>query len=106
MGQTMNQNNTSSAPAFDVVAPKSGLRDPQLKKAFAEAVAGYNARSSAFFAPNGSPAAMNSAATMFWRGFNDVRCAYRERANDGTFAYAYWKAGKAVRAALQQQAAA
>lgn len=82
------------------LAVKCGLRDPMLKKAFLEAVEAFNTRSPAFFAPDGKPAASNSAASMFWRGFNDVRCAYRDRRSDGTFAYAYWKAGKGVRAAL------
>lgn len=85
---------------MDVLAVRCYLRDPLMKKAFAEAVAAYCNRSAGFFSADGKPAASNSAATMFWRGFNDVRCAFREHGNDGTFAFAYWKAGKAVRAAL------
>ena len=77
------------------------FRDPQLRKAFSEAVEAYSAKSSALFASDGSPSRLNSAACMFWRGFNDeAGGGFYARSDKATFGFAYWKAGKAVRAAL------
>lgn len=81
-----------AAPAQPVAVPAGGgFRDPMLRKAFDEAVAAYQTRSTALFDAAGAEARTNSAATMFWRGFHGDQMP-----NDGTFGYAYWKAGRAM----------
>jgi len=87
--------------AVDVLAVPCRFRDPMLRKAFIEAVDAYRAKSSALFGADGNPSRLNSAACMFWRGFQDeAGGGFYAKSDKATFAFAYWKAGKAVRAAL------
>jgi hypothetical protein len=79
---------------------RNPFRQPLLKLAFDEMVRAHDRRAGTLFLPSGDRNMGNSAACMFWRGYDGIQIGAWDRASKETFAYPQWLAGKACRKAL------
>lgn len=75
---------------------RNPFRERGMRLAFDELLSAYGRRSKLLF-HEGNPTRGNSAAIMFWRGYEGAHVGTWDRASKETAAYAHWRAGRAVR---------
>ncbi|GIK74355.1 MAG: hypothetical protein BroJett021_33430 [Chloroflexota bacterium] len=80
------------------------FKDPTMRREYDAAVAMFRQEHRNLFA-NGAPHRGSSLASQFWHGFNgtSMGAGFTDRASKQTLMYAYWSAGRDMRAELEKR---
>lgn len=80
------------------------FRDPTMRREYDAAVAMFQQEHRNLFV-NGAPHRGSSLANQFWHGFNGTAmgAGFKDRVSKQTLMYAYWSAGRDMRAELEKK---